>query len=272
MQETGNKSNNPYSLSIRFHTDGFSFFICNPQSEKNFLRKDFSVTDKNKLHSILSQALEEYPPIQERKYTIISALFNGPVSRVPLELFNKDHKQILFELVCPLPTDYHIHYNILPHLEVADLFAIPRDTEQLLLKYFPTIHFYAQESMILERSASRAALETVDTLYVFIDKKNIFIFSYTQKKIKYANEFSISSVQDALYYILNVWKMLNMKAHTDSCILIQPENHPEKIAEALSHYLSNIKIADMRSWFEQAPLTSVKNIPFDILSLLLNGF
>lgn len=272
MQETGNKSNNPYSLSIRFHTDGFSFFICNPQSDKNFLRKDFAVAEKDSLPSALSQALEEYAPLQERKYTIVSALFYGPVSRVPLELFHKERRQALFELVCPLPPEYNIHYNILPHLEVADLFAIPQALEQILLRHFPTIHFYARNSMILERSVARTALEKPAALHVYLNGKSLFLFRYRDKKLEFANEYAVSAAQDALYYILNVWKMLGMNAQTDTCVVIQPENGPQQTVEELAHYLRNIQVADMKAWFGQAPLASIKNIPFDILSLLLNGF
>lgn len=272
MQETGNKSNNPYSLSIRFHTDGFSFFICNPQSEKNFLRKDFLITEKNMMEQALTQALEQYPPLQERKYTVISALFDTPVSRIPLEFFHKERRQKLYEMVCPLPQNCSIHYNILSHLEVADLFAIPQTTEQILLKYFPTIRFYARNSMILERAVLRSAQEPEATLYAYFHKDSVFLFHFRQKKLIFANEFPISTSKDALYYLLQVWKELGLNPSADHCILIQPENGPQQTAEELAHYLRNIQVADMSSWFRQAPLAQIRNIPFDILSLLLNGF
>lgn len=272
MQETGNKLNNPYSLSIRFHTDGFSFFICNPQSEKNFLKKDIPVTDSTLLPQILSDSLKNYPPLQERKYTVISALFNGPVCHVPLELFHKERRKTLYEMICSLPENENVHYNILPRLEVAELFAIPQAVEQILLRTFPTIHFYAQNAMVLERSVQHAPQTEEKKLWVYFYKKRIFIFQYKEKKLTFANEFTVATAKDALYYILNVWKMLEMDSRTDSCILIQPENSPQQTVEELSHYLLHIQIADMQDWFGKAPLTQVKEIPFDILSLLLNGF
>lgn len=271
MQETGNKSNNPYSLSIRFYTDGFSFFICNPQSDKNFTRADFPVTG-NSLHPSLAKALDEYAPLKERKYTIISALFHGPVSHVPLELFNKDQRKTFFELTCPHPAESNIHYNILPHLEMADLFAIPKEIERLLLEHFPTIHFYAQNSMILERSVQQASGEQKPILYAYFYTGYMFLFRYEQKRILFANEFRISTAQDALYYILNVWKSLGMDPLQDSCILIQPENGPEELAALLAQYIRQIHTANLSEWFRGAPLARLKDIPFDILSLLLNGF
>lgn len=272
MQETGNKSNNPYSLSIRFYTDGFSFFICNPQSDKNFTRADYPVTDSTLLIPTLTKALEEYEPLKERKYTIVSALFYGPVSHVPLEMFNKEQRQTLYELTCPQLPDSNIHYNILPHLEVADLFAIPKETERLLLEHFPTIHFYAQNSMVLERSVQQAAGEQVPTLYAYFYAGYMLLFRYRQKRILFANEFRITAVKDALYYILNVWKSLEMEAQTDACVLIQPENGPEQLPAELARYIRDVRTANLTEWFQRAPLARIKGIPFDILSLLLNGF
>lgn len=272
MQETGNKSNNPYSLSIRFYTDGFSFFICNPQSEKNFLRKDYPVADSGLFVQTLAEGLASYAPLQERKYTIVSALFHGPVSRVPLELFHKDRRQDLYELVCPLPREHNIHYNILPHLELAELFLISSEIEQLLLKQFPTIHFYAQNAMVLERAVQRASSEPEQTLYAYFYERNVFLFHYRNKKVVFANEFTVTTEQDVLYYILNVWKSLGLDPQKDVCVLIQPEHAPGQTAAGLSRYLRHLRISDMGYWFGQAPLTQNKDIPFDILSLLLNGF
>lgn len=272
MQETGNKSNNPYSLSIRFYTDGFSFFICNPQSDKNFTRADYPVTDSSLLHATLAKALNEYAPLHERKYTILSALFQKPVCRVPLELFNKDQRQTLYELTCQRPPESNIHYNILPHLEVADLFALSKETERLLLEHFPTIHFYAQNSIILERSIQQIASEERPTLYAYFYSKRMFLFRYEQKKLLFANEFPVTGSKDALYFLLSVWKILGMDAQNDHCVLIQPENGPQQVADGLTHYVKHIQIANLNTWFREAPLARIKEIPFDILSLLLNGF
>lgn len=272
MQETGNKSNNPYSLSIRFYTDGFSFFICNPQSDKNFTRADYPVTDSDLFPEVLAKALETYAPLKERKYTIISALFPGPVSQVPLELFNKDHRQALYELTCPRLPDSNIHYNILPHLEIAALFAISKEIERVLLERFPTIHFYAQNSMVLERSVQQSTSEQKPTLYAYFYAGYMFLFHYQQKKLIFANEFQITTVKDALYYLLNVWKSLGMAAQTDTCVLLQPENGPEQLSSELARYIRDVRTANMDDWFQKAPLARIKGIPFDILSLLLNGF
>lgn len=272
MQETGNKSNNPYSLSIRFYTDGFSFFICNPQSDKNFTQTDFPVTESSPFLPTLTRALEEYAPLKERKYTIISALFHGPVSHVPLEMFHKEHRQLLYELTCSRIPESNIHYNILPHLEIAELFAIPKETEQLLLEHFPTIHFYAQNSMVLERSVQQTGREQRPALYVYFYAGYMLLFRYREKKLLFANEFRINAGKDALYYILNVWKSLEMDPRNDVCTLIQPENGPAQLSAELTQYIRNIQTANLNEWFQGAPLARIKSIPFDILSLLLNGF
>lgn len=236
------------------------------------MRADYPVTEQDSLPGILEKALEEYAPLKERKYTIISALFHGPVSRVPLELFNKDQRQAFYELTCPRLPESNIHYNILPHLEVADLFAIPKETERVLLEHFPTIHFYAQNSMVLERSVQQSAGEQKPALYVYFYTGHMLLFHYQQKRLVFANEFPITSVKDALYYILNVWKTLEMEAQTDTCCLIQPENGPEQLSRELELYLRHVRTANLSDWFQGALLTRIKGIPFDILSLLLNGF
>lgn len=179
---------------------------------------------------------------------------------------------MLYELPCRLLPEHRVHYNILPHLEIAELFTIPQNIEQILLKQFPAIHFYTQNAMVLERTVQQCPSDNVQTLYVYFYAQRVFIFHYQNKKVRFANEFAIVTVSDALYYILNVWKRLELNQENDRCILIQPENAPENITTQLSQYLRHITVADMKEWFGQAPLSRIKDIPFDILSLLLNGF
>ncbi len=272
MQETGNKSNQPYSLSIRFHTDGFSFYICNPQSDKHYQHIDCAVADKTALAENLRQKLEIWATASTHKFTVVSALFNSPACFVPLELFQKEDKELHYELTCPHAPEHTIHYNILPHLEVAHLFSVPQAVEEILLQYFPAIHFHAQNSMVLERTAAHAPIADGKILYAYFYNQRVYVFHFCDKKLVFANEFTVSTSQDVLYYVLNVWKMLQLDRKTDCCALIQPEHAPEHAAEELKHYIYKVQGIDLRSWFDQAPLTQIKEIPFDILSLLLNGF
>ena len=95
MPATGNKSYHPLSLSIRIHADGFSFFVCDPQSSSLVRGEHFRRTESIPLAQQLTQELCR-PDYFNRQMDQAYVLLCSPSIHVPLEEFRRDEAAALY--------------------------------------------------------------------------------------------------------------------------------------------------------------------------------
>ena len=97
MPATGNKSYHPLSLSIRLHADGFSFFVCDPQTSSLVRGEHFRRSADVPLAQQLQQELCR-PDYFNRQIDQTYVLICTPSTRGPLEEFRRDEAAALYGL------------------------------------------------------------------------------------------------------------------------------------------------------------------------------
>lgn len=275
MLETGNNTAQAYSLSIRIHADGFSFYSCNPQTDKGFKKEDYFLLPDSTLSEMVLAAIEKSMLIHERQYAQFNLLIPSPITHVPMELFRKEEAEILFKNSHHTQANHSMQvlYNILPRLEIVEIFHIEEKLYTQIQKLMPNIRIYAQNSMILEKIAGyQFQYDEHKKLYVYSCDKKLLLFHLNNNKLIFANEFTAESYQSALYLLLNVWKTLKLDAYTDECIFLAPGEYELTLMEKVREYLKSVYELSPTVLFRRAALTRIPQIPFDLLTLLLNGF
>ena len=274
MPATGNKSYHPLSLSIRLRADGFSFFVCDLQTSSLIRGEHFRLADSLSLAEQLTQELTR-PDYFNRQIDQCFVLVCTPSTRVPLEEFHREEAAALYALAFDQgnAAEQRVAYNILPQLESAEIYAIPADVEEAVLQFYPTARFFASRAILMERLLllEEDQPEQQRRLYVCSETDGYSLYAFDGRRLRYANTFQIASVPDALYFILNVWKQLELDQQKDSLKLLasQDENNGE-LRQALSEYLLNIEALSPADIFPRVPLAREKQVPVDLMALLLN--
>ncbi len=274
MPATGNKSYHPLSLSIRLRADGFSFFVCDLQTSSLIRGEHFRLADSLSLAEQLTQELTR-PDYFNRQIDQCFVLVCTPSTRVPLEEFHREEAAALYALAFDQgnAAEQRVAYNILPQLESAEIYAIPADVEEAVLQFYPTARFFASRAILMERLLllEEDQPEQQRRLYVCSETDGYSLYAFDGRRLRYANTFQIASVPDALYFILNVWKQLELDQQKDSLKLLasQDENN-EELRQALSEYLVNIEALSPADIFPRVPLAREKQVPVDLMALLLN--
>lgn len=282
MPATGNKSFRPLSLSIRLRADGFSFFVCDIQTAA-LIRGEHFRGDAD-----TAQAIAEV--LQRKEYSgsqidQVYVLAQPPFCHVPLEHFRREEATAFYKLAVNSDTTVppRVGYNILPSLEVAILYAIPADVEEVILQYFPTARFFASQAMLIERLAVNAeSLRDDDSdalpLFVCIDDFQLSVHHFIPDatatetpRLHFTNTFNVATTDDALYFILAVWKALGLNATKDTVILLgQPSPLLQELHDALADYVINLRQIAADSLFPNISLAREREVPLDLMSLLLN--
>jgi len=236
MLATGNKKLMEQELSIRIYSDGFSF--STPHSEKNVVAQ--------KGESLL-QALEtafKNNALLRPDYDEVNVYADYPSTRIPLDEFRSEEAQALYRLTFGADSlqGMNMHYEMLSALEVIEVFVIEKDIEELILRHYPhaTIHSYFGQLMnrMLARDKRRKGKER--RLYAHNNGRQIFLFSYNEGRLQFANSFEASNLNNQIYFLLYVWKQLEMDQHHDVCILMSKD---KELEAAISKYISNIECA-----------------------------
>ena len=150
MQETGNNQSQTYNLSIRLHADGFSFYSYNPATTEPVAIEDYIYHEEESVAETLKKAIGQSAIVQKRNNSVVYGLVTGLSMQVPLECFRKEEAHALYRLTYAQEKTGKTYYNILPHLEIAQIFTVDLEVERILSQYFPSIRFYHSHTMRLE--------------------------------------------------------------------------------------------------------------------------
>lgn len=274
MPVTGNKTFHPLSLSIRLYADGFSFFVCNLQAGSLIRGEHFRLEDGQSIASRLAKELGR-PDYFNRQIDQVFVLVCSPSTRVPLEAFRREEADSLYELTfaqLDMKT-LRVGYNILPHLEVVELYSISHYVEEAILQFYPTARFFGSRAMLLERLLrfDEEATDSGACLYVCAEDEAYTLVAFDKGRLRFANTFLVASETDALYYILSVWKRLDMDAIADRLVFIQSHSASDtSLPESARSYIRNVDTPSVATLFSNVALAREREVPLDLMALLLN--
>ena len=154
MQETGNNQSQTYNLSIRLHADGFSFYSYNPTRTEPVAIEDYIYHEEESVAETLKKAITQSAIVRKRNNPVVYGLVTGLSMQVPLECFRKEEAHALYRLTYAQEKTGKTYYNILPHLEIAQIFTVDHEVERILNQYFPGIRFYHSHTCLLYTSPS----------------------------------------------------------------------------------------------------------------------
>lgn len=280
MPATGNNHHITLTLSIRLSADGFCFIVCNPQDNSLIRMERFAVKAGESMSDRLLHELSK-PEYFNHSIDQVFVLSSSPSTRIPIEEFRREEAQMLYELTFS-NLDFsriHVTYNILPRLEAVELYSIPRDIEDIIVQFYPTARYFGTNAMLLERllHLEEESTSKDKRLYLCTLPEHLALFHFRDGALQYANTFKVGTVNDAVYMILYTWNTLKLNAEADHLITFtneMPSTHSisntSRLTKVLSDYIAHVETLTPAQLFPRIPIAHEKEIPVDLLALLLN--
>ena len=274
MPVTGNKPYHPLSLSIRLHADGFSFFVCDLQNSSLIRGEHFRRAEDVSLADQLLHELSR-PDYFNRQIDQCFVLLCGPSTHVPLEEFRRDEAAQLYQFTFSGEdvSQLRVAYTILPQLECAELYAVPRDIEEAILQFYPTARFFASRAVLMERLLHHEedTHQELPSLYVVTEADGYFVCAFQGGHLSFANTFPVTAAPNALYFILKVWQQLHLDALQNHLVLLTDgSERDQELQRSLAEYLLHADVLTPADLFPRVPLAQEKQVPVDLMALLLN--
>ena len=223
-----------HELSIRIFSDGFSF--STPQR-----RREVMAEKGETLAKALEKAFNEQALLRP-DYDEVNVYADYPSTRIPLDEFRSEEAQALYRLTFGPDslTGMNMHYEMLPALEIIEVFAINAEIEEIILRYYPhaTIHCYFGQLMNRMLAFDKRQGDDLARLYAHSNGRQLLVFSYDKGRLRFANSFEAKNLSNQIYFLLYAWKQLGLRQRKDICVLIGKD----KMLEAeLKRYLSNVE-------------------------------
>ena len=175
-------------------------------------------------------------------YDEVHVYADYPSTRIPLDEFRSEEAQALYRLTFGQDSlqGMNMHYEMLPALEVIEVFALDQKIEELILQYYPQATMHSYVGQLMNRMLARDKRWQGDErrLYAHSNGRQLFLFSYDMGKLQYANSFEAKALSNQIYFLLYVWKVLEMRQTKDVCLLI---GKSKELETELKRYLRNIE-------------------------------
>ena len=220
MPVTGNKSLLNYSLSIRHRADGFSFYVQSTGSGKVILREDIKLQEGEEAHAALERGLSS-KRISGYSYERVNMLVATPSTRLPLDEFRRD------DMLAVYRTAYHgttakredIKFQVLPTLEVVELFTLSPQIETTLHQHYPGAVIQGLYGTVLQHISETQQGSTMPLSFHAISLDNqIFIIQLKQGRLTYANTFQ-ATLQKTSYIFSCIYGNFSTWTHIMTSVL-----------------------------------------------------
>lgn len=243
MQVTGSNQIQ-YSLSIRITADGFSFFVTEAYSGDLLHREDYQARGEEELFQTMTKAITR-PTLTRQAFKNVRIVIDSDSTCIPAEQFRSDDLEALYQQVFST-TDIerqHVCHTLIEQLNVVEAFTIPKDVEALLQEHFPGAIVTNSYAMVMQRVADfcQRRNPSGQPIFAYVQSDQLFIFSIRDNQLLFANSFMVDKEQNALYFLLSVWKELNLDVRNDYCFIGGDPQPTQRLIEEARNYLLHVE-------------------------------
>lgn len=199
-------------------------------------------------------------------------VIDTPSMLVPVEQFEEPYIEQLFEHSFPAKQEKrNVLFNVLPDLNAVCLFAINRDLQRVITDRFEKVQSIQAMTPVWRHLHQRSFTGHRSKLYGCFHDKQLDIFSFQQNRFKFANSFETTHANDALYFLLYVWKQLRMDAQHDEIHIVGEIPEQEQLMQELKRYVQKAYVVNPSADFQEAAAAKVAGMPYDLMTLIIKG-
>lgn len=253
-------------LVIRVGLDTMSFLL--PHEDGRVEHYPYSLRNGVSMAANLRQAFRETDFLEGYdKKALLSVA--SPVALIPVDEYmdaeEYDKNLIYNSTFLGYEHDEKVS-SVIPDLSCVALFAVNKDLKMVVEDRFPDVriqnvmqpvwsHLYRNSQLIGQRRK----------LYAYFHDRHVDIFSFQQRRFRFANMFDATREHDALYYLLFVWKQLAFDNENDELHIVGDTEYMEWLLTKLKTYLRRVYKINPSSELDQTPASMIEGLEYDMM-------
>lgn len=271
MPATGNNiTSRKQRLTIRVSRGSLSFSVADATSEHQILYTPYTVKSGISMAANLRQAFKSDAWYANGWHNAL-VMIDTPVLMVPAEEFDAGACATMYNHALTGHKGDLIMHTTLPALNAVAVYSVNKDLKLVIDDNFSDAKFAHVCAPVWNHLYRRSFTGVHNKLYGYFHDKKLELFSFQQNRFRFCNTFGVTSAQDAAYFILFVWKQLGLDQRRDELHLAGDIPERENTIDGLRRYLQNAYVINPTADFNRAPITRIKGLPYDLLTLYVRG-
>ena len=234
------------------------------------LFEEYPLNSSISMAANLREALRTMP-LQSDDFERVLVMVDAPTLMVPANLFIEEESEALYHHAFTGDEQLQVMHTVLPDLNAVALFAIQKDLRSVIANHFGDVSYSAAVAPVWRHLHQRSYTGQHQKLYGYFHDRRLEVFSFQQKRFKFCNSFAVNNPNDALYYLLAGWKQLSLEAEHDEMYLVGDINEREQLMAEAQRFVKHVFHINPTGEFNRAPVTQIKGMPYDLITLFVKG-
>ena len=262
-------TDNRQRLIIRVGRSGLAFSTTDGTDvtyERYPLKSSISISAN------MREALRIVPTLQE-DYRHVVVMVDSPVMMTPTDLYREEEEESLYRSTFTGQEQHAVVHAVVPDLNAVAVFSIHKDLRMVLCdRYGETVNFQPVMVSVWRHLYQKSFTGPRQKLYGHFHDRHLEVFAFAQNRFKFYNSFAVGNdPNNALYYLLSVWKQLGMNPREDELHLSGEMPEKEQLKEDTQKYVKRVFFGNPSGEFNRAQVTQIEGMPYDLMMYYLKG-
>lgn len=209
-------------------------------------------------------------PLLEAPITHTTVLVSAPVTAVPLDDFQEEDCEPLYNACFATDRPHRIFYDVVPSAHVVLLFAVETAVCHSLEEAFGKVYFTSALTPLLRHFGVKALNASPQRVFVHRHDESVDIAIFEGKNLLALNTFNVQTATDVAYYVFNLLRKLDLPIATTPLYVSAPSTERVNLMTALQVHSPQIFPIKASSEFNRHPITLQKGLPYDLVTLLMS--
>ena len=261
-------NNDKKRLVIRIGRLSISFSTAS--DEQNVSMEIFTM---NSSISVAANMREALRTVQLMKQTFSSTLVvvDATTALVPTDSFDEQRKETVYDYTISGRQQSDVLFTVLPDLGSVALYAVSHDLLTVISEHFSNVRIIPVMAPVWHHMHQRSYTGNRHKLFAYFYDRKVAIFSFGLNRFIFMNTFETNNTSNALYYLLSVWQQLHMDAERDELHMAGTLPQEGNLKAEAEKFLRRVYVVNPSAEFNRAPVTQIKNMPYDLIALYVNG-
>lgn len=200
-----------YELSIQMNREGFAFTLLDTLRNKYILLRSHEPdTDKyfnvNQIDDIITK--DDFLQKAYKKVNIITPSYRATL--IPSALYDPGKKEEYFTLNHLMEDNDSVLVNKIPDPDAYIIFSVRKFLIDTINEFYPGIHPYHHIKPLLNQIFHNSRSTEGRYIHLHIEREFFNLFIFENDLLKFCNAFTFRNISDILYYVLNVFKSMDI--------------------------------------------------------------
>ena len=233
-----------YELSLQVSPDSLIFSILDSIRNKFVLIRSFEADENKYFNADKIDELISKDDFLIKKYKKVNIIMPSPKHTiVPAVLYDPGKKDEYFSFNHTNDEGNIIISNKLNDPDTFVIFSVSKAISEIINNHYPGIHPYHHIKPLLNYISHNRKSVNGDHSHIHVERDFFNLIIFNNNILSFCNSFNYRNISDILYFVLNVYKKLDIKQESTVYFSGLTEKYDD-LSSNLSIYIRTIKFSE----------------------------